>query len=252
MKSGKYFISLLLTAVLIFTQATVVFAAPNLGKADFLSGTVQEISLQADAATGLTTVVVKLVNINGDTQTARIGLETALNLGLITLDGDGKPLINEAALGTDIEIDPTTILKEDKQHPVGLALSTFFSDIQGLDYSSVMDAHSQGNGFGVIAQVLWLTRKLGGDASVFEAILQAKKDGDFSSFTFEDGSSPTSWGQFRNAVLGEDKKGNLGIVMSNRDQDENGNNGNGNSDKTKDKTNNGHQNGNGHSNGHQP
>jgi len=259
MEKVKFFISLVLASVLAISQVAAVFAAPSLEDADLITGTVRVITLATDPNTGVITVLVKLMEENGGFQTVRISQETALEpeLGLITLDDDGNPLINEDALGLEILIEPADIIPDiaEEQHPVGSALSTFFSDIEGLDYYAIMEAHENGNGFGVIAQALWLTRKLNGNASDFALILQAKKDGDFSAFTFEDGTSPVNWGQFRKAVMGEDKKGNLGIVMSNTDQG-NGNsdgNGNGNNrDKNKDKNKDKNNNGNGNANGNRP
>jgi hypothetical protein len=115
------------------------------------------------------------------------------------LDEDGNPVINEDALGLDIEIDPSDVIPgvDEIQHPVGSALATFFSNIPGLDYDTIMNVHEAGNGFGVIAQALWLTRKLGGDADAFMTIIEAKKSGDFSSITLSDGTTPLNWGQFK-------------------------------------------------------
>lgn len=249
MNKAKFIISLMLTGVLVLSQVAVVFAAPTLEDSHFISGTVQKITLEADPSTGLTTVLVTVISGNGQSQVVRIALEVATDLGLVTLDGDGKPVINPSALGQLVEIDPSAIISQEKQNPVGSALSTFFSDVDGLDYAVIMQAHEMGNGFGVIAQVLWLTRKLDGDASVFLAILTAKKDNDFSAFSLPDGSSPANWGQLKKAIMDGDKKGKLGLVMSNKDNTGTGkpnNSGNDNNkDKDKDKSNNGNGNGNG-------
>lgn len=246
MKKSKLFLSLLLAGILAFIQASSVFAAPSLNDHQAITGTVQQITLETDPSTIVTTVIITVMDEKGKTLTVRISLETAIELGLVTLNGDGSPIINQLALGQIIEIDSSTVISSEKQNPVGSALSTFFSDIDGLDYSVIMDAHSTGNGFGVIAQVLWLTRKLEGDVSVFLALLDAKKNNDFSSFVFEDGSTPTSWGQLKKAIMNGDKKGNLGVIMSNKGHDNHGNgsgNGNNNKDKNKDKGNNGNGNG---------
>lgn len=259
MKNTKFLISLILASVLVISQVAVVFAAPTQEGTDPIIGTVQKITLETDPDTGVTTVLVEVLDENGVSRTVRISQDTALEpeLGLITLDDDGNPLSNQDALGLEIAIEPADIIPDmaQEQHPVGSALSTFFSDIEGLDYYAIMEAHENGNGFGVIAQALWLTRKLNGDASNFALILQAKKDGDFSAFTFEDGTSPVNWGQFRKAVMGEDKKGNLGIMMSDTNQGNGNSNGNGNGnnkDKNKAKNKDRNNNGNGHANGNRP
>jgi hypothetical protein len=264
MKKLNMLVSLVITGVMIISQVAAVFAAPAIEDVDLIAGTVQAITLKIDPNTGVITVLVDLLDENGESLTVRIGQETAMELGLVVLDADGNLILNEDALEQEIEIDPADVLPdEEARHPVGSALAIFFADVPGLDYDAIMSAHEDGSGFGLIAQALWLTRKFGGDAEEFALILQAKKDRDYSNFVFEDGTSPTNWGQFRKALLGEDKKGNLGMVMSNKDagDDSNstgngdnanhGNNGNddnrGNKDKDKgkDKNNNGNDNGNG-------
>jgi hypothetical protein len=247
MKKSRFFISLLLAGVLLFAQVSAVLASPTVKADTLVTGMVQTITLETDANTALTTVLITVKDESGDVQTVRVSLETAIELGIVTLDGDGNPIINQLVLGQQISIDRTTIIADEEQHPVGSALSTFFSDIEGLDYSVIMDARDMGNGFGLIAQALWLTRKLEGTAEDFLAILDAKKNNDYSSFVFEDGSSPKSWGELKKAIMDGDKKGNLGLVVSNKD------NGNGNpahqtnkekdKEKDKDKSNNGNGNG---------
>ncbi|SRR6266487_2150036 len=273
MKKAKIITSILLAGLLIFTQVAVAFAAPSFQEATAIAGTVEEVTLETDTNTGVTTVLVKIMDESGGTQTVRISLETAesSNLGLVTLDGDGNPVIVDP-LPEFIEIDPATVIPDESpRHPVGNALALFFSNIAGLDYSAIMDAHTNGNGFGVIAQALWLTRKLGGDEAsleLFTSILDAKNSGEYSGITWSDGSAitmlngtpPTNWGQFRQALMEE--KGNLGIVMSQKNKENNSsngnngntNNGNSNKDKNKDKSNNGHGNthGNSHGNDNKP
>jgi len=102
------------------------------------------------------------------------------------------------------------------QNPVGAALAEFFAELVGVDYETIMEYHEQGMGFGVIAQALWMASKLEGDSTVFTAILDAKKRGDYSAITLPDGSIPRNWGQFRKALLSGDKKSNLGAIMSGR------------------------------------
>ena len=225
MKKAKIIISILLASVLILLQVATVLAAPAASSSKTIAGTVKEVTLETDVNTVVTTVLVTIIDKKGVSQTVRIGEQTASDLGLLDYDDDGNPFIVDP-LPEFIEIKSTDVIaNEDAKNPVGSALATFFSDITGLDYDAIMDAHSEGYGFGVIAQALWLTRKLDGDASIFQQILQAKKDGDFSQFTFEDGTSPTNWGQFRKAILGGDKKGSLGFVMSQKNKETNGNGG---------------------------
>lgn len=234
MKNTKFLVSSILVFGVLVAQVSAVFAAPAV-----ISGTVQSITLETNTNTAVTTVLVTVLD-NGESQTVRITLESAITLGLVILGGDGNPVINELILGQPVEIDPTTVITEEQidQHPVGSALATFFSDISDLDYETIMAAHANGTGFGVIAQALWLTRKLDGDADVFLAIIDAKKTKDFSAFVLGDGTTPQNWGQFKKVVM-DGKKGKLGIVMADEHNNGTGSgngNGNGNSkDKEKNK-----------------
>ena len=243
MKSIKFLISLSLVFAASAAQVSAVFAAPAA-----IAGTVQSVTLETNTTTAVTTVLLTVV-ANGESQTLRITLESAITLGIVTLGGDGNPVINELILGQPVEIDPTMVITDEqmKQHPVGNALATFFSDINDLDYETIMAAHENGTGFGVIAQALWLTRKLDGAADLFVAIIEAKRTKDFSAFVLEDGTIPANWGQFKKAIM-DGKKGKPGIAMTDQGNNGSGNNGNGNGngkDKDKDdKQNNGRGNGN--------
>lgn len=270
MKKAKLLISLVLGVVLIVSQISIAAAAQSNEEAVLIRGTVQSITLETNPNTGVTTLLVMLVDGENPSQTVRLSQETAAELGLISWDEDGNPVINEDKLGQIIEIDPASVITADEpaRHPVGNALATFFSDIEGVDYPAIMNAHEDGHGFGVIAQVLWLTRKLSGeeaDLELFRAILEAKQDGDFSDFVLEDGSSPLNWGQFKKLVLDGDKKMNLGSMISGQNNgaehgngnaggNGNGNNSNGNNgdnrnkDKEKEKDKGKDNNGNGNNN----
>jgi hypothetical protein len=244
MTRTKTIYSILLAIVLLATQIIAVSAAPAKQDTTPITGTVEDITL--DTTTEVTTVLVTLTdNITGATQTVRLSLEDATNLGLVTTEGTA----NSDAIGTSTTIDPAlaipdapeTTTPEEAQHPVGSALSNFFSDLLGVDYQTIMDFHDNGVGFGVIAQALWMTKALGGDSDTFAAILDAKQNNDYSAITLPDGSTPKNWGQFRKAVMSDrDKsKENLGAIMSGRAE-------NGQNDETQVNTqNNGNGNGNG-------
>ncbi len=265
MKKMKIISTIVLATILLATQIIAVGAAPARQDTTPITGTVESITLETDAETGTTTVLVTLTDDMGS-QTIRLSLEDALALNLV-LD---EETVNPDAIGNPTEINPDLVIPEapeetetEAQHPVGSALSDFFSDLLGVDYNLVMDYHEEGIGFGVIAQALWITNALEGDADTFAAILDAKQSHDFSAITLEDGSTPQNWGQFRKAILHdrEKSKENLGAIMSGRAENgqeqvgpgnsqNNGNpnppgqdNGN-NKDKNKDKGNNGNGNGN--------
>jgi len=146
---------------------------------------------------------------------------------------------------TPVFAAPAVPPAEETQNPAGAALASYFADV--TDYATIMSAYNGEYdfgecGFGVIAQALWLTRKMGGNSDTFLAVLLAKQTGDYSAFTFEDGTAvPDNWGQFRKIVLAGDKKANLGIVMSQKDE-EHGNNGSNGHNGQGQGNNNGHEN----------
>jgi hypothetical protein len=214
----KTLTSLVLALALIAMSAGSAFAqdpAP-------VTGTVQAVEFETNTDTGETVVAVTLLDAEGASHTVRISLETAEALGLVDLSGS-EPAVTEDAIGKEVEIAPTDILEEDigeedaeEEHPVGSALSNFFSELLGVDYEIIMAAHKQGAGFGVIAQALWLTHNVDGGTAEFEALIQAKQSGDYSNITLADGSTPANWGD----VVKSLKKGdNLGRIMSGKAED---------------------------------
>jgi hypothetical protein len=242
MNKPNFIISLVLALGIMLGQVGSAFAAPALQESDLLTGTVKSITLESDPNTGITIVSVELKCTDQTKQTLRISQATAVAIGLVTLDGDGNPVINKSALGRPVEIDPGTIIpaQQDERNPVGNALATFFSDVPGMDYDTIMAAHNKGVSFGMIGQALWLTKQLKGDSEVFAKLLTARATGDYSAFNFE-GTTPQNWGQLRKAILDGKKVDKPGNTVSNQNS---GNNGNGNGNG-----NNGNGNGNGGGNG---
>ncbi len=243
-------------AALLAAQFGTALAAPAAQTTTPITGTVQSITLEDQ--NGMTVVVVTVLTADG-TQDIRLSVDNAVSLGLVTLDPNtNQPIVNETAINSQVTIEPGQILpveplpEEQAQHPVGSALADFFSQLLGVDYNQIMEVHDEGVGFGVIAQALWMTKKLEGDSTLFTAIIEAKQSGDYSAITMPDGSTPTNWGQFKKALLQGDRKANLGQIMSGHAvSPEEGtaptttqSHGNGSQkDKTK---------GHGHGNGHQP
>lgn len=233
MKISKVIFSLILGIAMLTTQVGSVLAAPAIQEGD-----------QVGEVTGLTcgtngtTVIVTYYDENSDPQeqVIEVSMETAITFGFLP---EGTETCEETLLtGVGEQVNPADLIpvEEGSQHPVGAVLATFFDFVS---YDAVMEAHANGTGFGVIAQALWMTDKLEGDSDLFLAIVQAKKDGDYSSLSvyFDGDSTPTNWGQFKKTILNGDKKNNLGVVMSDKDnQEDKTNNGRG---QDKDKTNNG-------------
>jgi hypothetical protein len=214
----KILTSLFFAALLLALGTGNVFAQETMP----ITGTVETVEvLPPDAITGETIVVVTILNeTSGTTHTVNISLETAETLGLVTVDDTtGEIAVNDVI--DPIAIDPIDILpvteegevetETGAEHPVGSALGEFFSELLGIEYDDITEARDDGFGFGVIAQALWLTSQVEGDTDTFNALLEAKKTGDYSAVTLADGSTPENWGD----VVKSLKQGeNLGSVMS--------------------------------------
>ena len=213
MYKTKLLTSVLVALAVLFTQVGLVAAAPTAQETTPLTGTIESIVIETDPS-GVTTVLVTLLDDPGTTQTVRLSVETAAALGLVTLDPTtNEPVVDETQVGQTVEIDPTTVIPdesaEETLHPIAMLLGTFFDE----DSSVIEEYHEDGFGFGVIAQALWMSRNLTEDASLAADILQAKRDGDYSAF-FPEGTEnvPTNWGQFKKAF--SEKKNNLGAIVS--------------------------------------
>lgn len=237
MNKTKVLTGLLVILAVLFMQVGNVAAAPQTQDTTPITGTVQSITTETDA-NGTTTVVVTLQDAQGATQTVRLSVETAVALGLVTVDPTTQqPVVDQTKVGQSVSIDPTTVVPEEpaeEVHPVAEILADFF----GEDPSVIEGYHEDGFGFGVIAQALWMSKSISGDASSAGLILEAKKSGDYSAFTLPDGSTPTNWGQFKKALREGKEKHNLGVVVSGHANDEDSAKQNGNG-KNKDKGNNG-------------
>ena len=209
----KIISTLLLALAVFFVQAGSAAAAPSRQDGTPITGTIVFIDTETDA-NGVTTVLVS-VDDKGVTQTLRLSVDTALDLGLVTLDPiTNEPVVDDSQVGQIVEIDPTTVIpdvsaeEEEAVHPITALLSAFFGEDGGV----IDGFHDDGFGFGIIAQALWMSQNLNGDASLTSQILEAKESGDYSTFTLPDGTVPANWGQFKKAV--QDKHNNLGSIVS--------------------------------------
>ena len=246
MNKRNVIISLFLAISILIIQVGGVLAAPGSQAFPPIQGNLQKITLETDSSTGISTVILE-VRKGQDLQTVRISQETALKLGVVMLDSDGKPVINDRTLGKHVEIDLINVLPEEekKRHPVADALATFFFESLGTEndeiYKAIMEAHDQGVGFGVIAQVLWLTQEIdgGGDLDDFQILLTAKQSDVYTGLPFEDKDgatiTPKNWGELRNAILAGKPIVNLGTVMSSKNNDDNSNNPNNDHENNRDK-----------------
>lgn len=218
---------LALSLMLIASAVAPAYAAPAYdGTGTTITGTIQSITTSTDSS-GTTIVVVTLDDGSGTTQTVNLSVADAVTLGLVTENPDGSLTVADGMVGQSITIDSSLIqadpcsLPDGANQPVGEALTSFFCKGLGIDYSTIEDYHSNGFGFGEIAQACFMAQLLGGDASLCTSILDAKKGHDFSGLTLPDGTTVNNWGQLRKAVFQHEAKSlfNLGAIMSGRAQD---------------------------------
>jgi hypothetical protein len=251
----KVLVGLLLVVAVLFAQVGIVFAAPAAQESTTttISGNITHIETQQDAD-GNTVIVVTVEGYQPITLTeqeaADAGLYDMNTHQLLVQDGDAVSLTVDSSKAVPDQ-------SEEPVNPVAAILSSFF----GADASVVNQYHEDGYGFGVIAQAMWISQNVNGDASLAGLILQAKKTGNYSDImlsdgtplTLPDGSVPTNWGQFKKALL--EKKNNLGMIVSGHAQpldgttDVNTLQGPGNGKGHGKGNGNGHGNGNGNGNG---
>ena len=262
MNKMKLLLTLALAFAFLLAQVGNVAAAAPLQTSTSLTGTVVSITPQP----GGTTVVVELKDDQGTTHTVTLSTDTAASLGLLVLDPTtnqpvldpvtGLPEADLSKVNQSVTINSTDIVsdttQEQKVNPISALLGAFF----GEDASVIDGYHQDGFGFGVIAQALWMSKNLNGDASLTSDILKAKQTGDYSAF-FPAGTTdiPANWGQFKKELL--NKHNNLGNVVSGHANDEDTShpgkgNGNGNGQGNGKGNNNGQGGGNGNGNGNKP
>ena len=228
MNKIKLILTVVVAFVVLFAQAGNAAAAPLAQDPAPITGIITDIALETDVS-DVTTVLVTVDNL-GVIQTVRLSVDTAVDLGLVTLDlATNEPIVVESQIGQPVEIDPTTVIpdeaaeEEEPVHPISALLAEFFD----VDASVIDGYHTDdGFGFGVIAQALWMSRNLTGtedtvgDASLAKEILSVKRGDETYEKFFEEhpgllaegATIPTNWGQFRKAFL--NKKNNLGVVVS--------------------------------------
>jgi len=221
MSKTKFLASVLLALAVLFAQAGSAMAAPQAQDVTPITGTIQSITTETNY--GVTTVVVTLL----EGQTVRLSLDNAISLGLVTLDPATQlPVVDPTKVGTPVSIDPATVapepVEEGDVHPISWLIGQFFDVDPGL----VDQYHGEdGFGFGVIAQALWMANDSETDTTdvvLAGAILQAKKDGDYTQVAALLGlapeDTPSNWGQLKKAL--KEKHENLGAVVSDKAADE--------------------------------
>lgn len=199
MRTFNLILGFVLTFSLALAAAGPVHAAQDPAP---LTGVVQDVTLLTDPVTEEVTVQVTLDTATGEVMVV-IGLQDARTLGLVTLGpGTQGPAVNADAIGREVTIAPDMLVPDEAdgeptgEHPIIRLLADFF----GVEYDLIADLHTDGFGFGVIAESCWASYRLAGDASLCGEIAAAKRSGDYSAITLPDGSTPTNWGQFKQAL----------------------------------------------------
>lgn len=219
----KVFVGVLLVVTVLFAQVGMVLAAPAAQESTTttISGNITNIETQQDA-NGNTIVVVTVEGYQPITLTE----QEAADAGLY--DMNTKQLLVQNGDAVSLTVDSSKVVpdttSEEPVNPVAALLAAFF----GTDASVVNQYHEDGYGFGVIAQAMWISKNVNGDAALAGLILEAKKSGNYSDImlsdgtplTLPDGSVPTNWGQFKKALL--EKKNNLGVIVSGHAQPDDG------------------------------
>jgi hypothetical protein len=229
MTKTKLLAGLLLIFALLAVQVGIAAAAPLAQDTTPLTGTIQSVTTETDTD-GVTTVLVTLIDEQGATQTVRISLAYAVELGLI--DPTTQEPIPLDELTEDVTIDANEVIPDEEPaeesfHPIAWLLAEFF----GEEPSVVDGYHEDGFGFGVIAQALWISQSFTedgtADATLAEQILAAKKSGEYDNITLSDGTVfewpdgnvPANWGQFKKALRENKEKHNLGVIVSGQADD---------------------------------
>ena len=211
----KSLAGILLVMAVLFAQVGIVAAAPQTqeGTTTTITGTITKIETQIDE-NGETIVLVTLEGYQTISLSAQ---EAADNL---LYDMTTQALTAQVGESVELVVDPNDVIVDEEPeadvHPIAAILASFFGEDPGV----INAYHEDGFGFGVIAQAMWVSDSINGDASAAGLILEAKESGDYSNiilsdgtvFALPDGTVPTNWGQFKKAL--SDKKNNLGIIVS--------------------------------------
>ncbi|MBI4733058.1 MAG: hypothetical protein HY781_13210 [Chloroflexi bacterium] len=122
MQKTKFLLATVLVALLVIVPlkgalagaSTVVEAPPEV-----ISGVIESITVEVDETTQEVTVVVVLVDSLGGAQTVHLSAETAVTLGLVTLETISEEVFvpNPLMTGETIHLDPLTVLPEEGVTP---------------------------------------------------------------------------------------------------------------------------------------
>ncbi len=254
---NKSLIAFIMVLALVALQIGVAYAAP--AQVTIPDGTIVSVTQSTDSM-GNTVFDVVIKDSTGTEQTVTLTPAEAEAAGLVTANTDGtftiKAVAGDKLVGGQLQANPCTSTSGGS-NPVAAAISAFFCGIEGTASvvdTSISQLHSEGFGYGEIAQACFMADVL---KTTCSAILDAKQSKDFTtldnSLTAAGFScSPTNWGQLKKCALSAEVKSltNLGAIMSGRATAPSTGTGNGNGHGNGNGNGNGHGNGGGNGNGH--
>lgn len=215
MAKKKALIGFVMVLALLVLQVNAALAAPA-AQGTSVSGTIQSVTPSTDSS-GNTIFIVTILDSSGNTQTVQVSATDAETLGLVTPNGDGTYTINNV-VGTTITIPSNMIIPtpctSSEGNLVARMLAAFFCANGSTVLDNSVDAlHSEGFGFGEIAQSCFMAEVL---QTTCGSILDAKKSHDFTTLGVP--TTVDNWGQLKKYVLAEEVHSltNLGAIMSGR------------------------------------
>jgi hypothetical protein len=176
-----------------------------------LTGVVKSLVVETDpvskAVTLKVTLTVTLANGTKADQVVSLDLPGALSLGLVSITPDATKI------GTSVVIDPKKILESSSFTQMTTKIGAYFGPALGVTFAQLAAYQKAGYGLGEITQACWMAVQAGGNATLLDQILTAKKTGNFSALVLPGGKTASNWGQLRKLLL-TDPHQNLGSIMS--------------------------------------
>ena len=124
-----------------------------------------------------------------------LDLPEAVSLGLVSITPDATKI------GTPVVIDPKKILESTSFTQNTTKIGVYFGPALGVTFAQLAAYQKAGFGLGEITQACWMAVQAGGNATLLDQILTAKKTGNFSALVLPGGKTASNWGQLRKLLL---------------------------------------------------
>ena len=172
-----------------------------------LTGSVKSLVLGTDPVSMAFTLTVTVTDASNVDHVVSLDLLGALSLGLVSITPDATKI------GTPVVIDPKKILESTSFTQMTTKIGAYFGPALGVTFAQLAAYQKAGFGLGEITQACWMAVQAGGNATLLDQILTAKKTGNFSALVLPGGKTASNWGQLRKLLL-TDPHQNLGSIMS--------------------------------------